>query len=65
MDKPVKKVIVYFSDLFKQANQDFYALDPGLFAPAILELRNLDSGRHHQFGFISPEIVEKSFLATG
>ena len=54
-----------FSDLFKQANQDFYALDPGLFAPAILKLRNLDSGRHHQFGFISPEIVEKSFLATG
>ena len=54
-----------FSVLFKQANQDFYALDPALFAPAVLELRNLDSGRHHSFGLVSPEIVERSFSATG
>ena len=53
-----------FSDLFKQVNQDFYALDPALFAPAILEFRNLDSGTDHRFGLISPEVIEKSFSAT-
>ncbi len=53
-----------FSDLFKQANQDFYALDPALFAPAILEFKNLDSGNYHRFGLISPDVIEKSFSAT-
>ncbi len=53
-----------FSELFEQVNQDFYALDPALFAPAVLEFKNLDSGRHHRFGSTSPDIVEISFSAT-
>ncbi len=54
-----------FSDLFRQANNDFYAIDPALFAPAVLEIRNLESGRHHRFGVVSPDIIEKSFSAAG
>lgn len=54
-----------FSDLFRQANHDFYGLDPALFAPAVLEFRNIESGRHHRFGVISPDIVGKSFSAAG
>ena len=53
-----------FLELFKQANLDFYALDTALFAPAVLEFKNLDSGRHHRFGSISPDILEMSFSAT-
>lgn len=53
-----------FSELFEQVNQDFYALDPALFAPAVLEFKNLDTGRHHRFGSTSPDIIEMSFSAT-
>lgn len=53
-----------FLELFEQANHDFYAIDPTLFAPAVLEFKNLDSGRHHRFGSTSPDIVEMSFSAT-
>ena len=54
-----------FSDLFRQANHDFYALDPALFAPAVLEIRNLESGHHYRFGVVSADIIEKSFSAAG
>ena len=53
-----------FSDLFRQANHDFYALDPALFAPAVLEIRNLESGHHYRFGVVSADIIEKSFSAA-
>ena len=39
------------------------ALDPALFAPAVLS-RETRFGRHHTFGLVSPDIVEK-FSATG
>jgi methenyltetrahydromethanopterin cyclohydrolase len=50
-----------FCTLFERAGRDFYALDPALFAPALVELVNIDTGRRHRFGRIAPEIVEKSF----
>ena len=56
-----------FCTLFERAGRDFYALDPALFAPALVDLVNLDTGRRHRFGGIAPEIVERSFttpLAT-
>ena len=50
-----------FLALFARAGHDFYALDPALFAPAIIEFVNLDTGRRHRFGGLDPEIVERSF----
>jgi methenyltetrahydromethanopterin cyclohydrolase len=50
-----------FSDLFQEAGGDFYALDPGLFAPAVLEFVNLDTGRRHRFGGLEPTLVASSF----
>lgn len=50
-----------FCTLFERAGRDFYALDPALFAPALVELVNVDTGRRHRFGEVAPEIVGGSF----
>ena len=50
-----------FSAVFERAGRDFYALDPALFAPALVDLVNVDTGRRHRFGGIDPEIVHTSF----
>ena len=52
-----------FCELFERAGRDFYALDPALFAPALVELVNVDTGHRHRFGGIAPEIVARSFAA--
>jgi len=52
-----------FRTLFERAGGDFYALDPALFAPALVDLVNIDSGRRHRFGRLAPEIVAASFGA--
>lgn len=52
-----------FATLFERAGGDFYALDPALFAPAVVELINVDTGRHHRFGRLAPEILQTSFAA--
>ena len=54
-----------FRDLFKQANGDFYALDPALLAPAVVEFINHDTGRRTRFGRIEAEVIEQSFTAIG
>ena len=51
-----------FCTLFERAGRDFYSLDPALFAPALVDLINIDTGRRHRFGGIAPEIVAKSFM---
>jgi methenyltetrahydromethanopterin cyclohydrolase len=50
-----------FLDLFERAGRDFYALDPALFAPAVIELVNLDTGTVHRHGEPAPAIVARSF----
>ena len=50
-----------FLQLFEKAGRDFYALDPALFAPAALDLVERETGRHHAFGRLEPEIVAASF----
>lgn len=50
-----------FMSLFERAGRDFYALDPALFAPAMVDLVNLDTGRTHRCGGLAPPIVARSF----
>jgi methenyltetrahydromethanopterin cyclohydrolase len=52
---------VPFLELFEKAGRDFYALDPALFAPAMVDLTNITTGRRHRFGTLSPDIVTASF----
>jgi methenyltetrahydromethanopterin cyclohydrolase len=54
-----------FLTLFERAGRDFYALDPALFAPARLELANLDTGWREWFGRIAAEVVTASFTTGG
>ncbi len=50
-----------FAELFRRAGGDFYQIDPAVFAPAVVEFHNIDSGRRHRFGRIEREIVLDSF----
>lgn len=49
-----------FAELFARYG-DFYKIDPLLFAPAVVEFRNLKTGRCHRFGRCEPCLVRKSF----
>lgn len=51
-----------FAELFKAAGGDFYAIDPMLFSPAVVEFRNLTTGRTHRFGRTEPALLRRSFL---
>lgn len=54
-----------FLELFERAGRDFYALDPALFAPALVDIANVDTGARHRFGRVAPEIVAASFATAG
>ena len=54
-----------FATLFRRAGGDFYALDPALFAPAVVKLVNVETGRTHRFGRLEPDLVAESFTAPG
>jgi methenyltetrahydromethanopterin cyclohydrolase len=50
-----------FAELFARYQGDFYKIDPLLFSPAVVEFRNLKTGRTHRFGRKEPEVLRKSF----
>lgn len=49
-----------FIEIFKEANYDFYKVDPNLFAPATVTVNNIRTGRTFKAGKISVEILERS-----
>lgn len=50
-----------FVQIFNHYERDFYKIDPRLFAPAMVTLANLDTGRSFRFGRLVPELIEESF----
>ena len=50
-----------FLTLFKAAHNDFYALDPALFSPAVVVFHNLKTGRSFRYGHRMPELLRESF----
>ena len=50
-----------FIETFKEANCDFYKIDPNLFAPAVLIINNIKTGRVFKAGKINVETLAKSF----
>lgn len=53
-----------FLHVFDAAGRDFYRVDPALFAPAQLDLINLDTGTRHRFGGLRPDLVASSFATA-
>ncbi len=49
-----------FYEVFKAANFDFYKIDPNLFAPAIIYINNIRSGKTYKFGKINDEVLIES-----
>ncbi|MEM2995559.1 MAG: methenyltetrahydromethanopterin cyclohydrolase [Candidatus Bathyarchaeia archaeon] len=49
-----------FMEIFKEANHNFYKIDPNLFAPAVLVINNVKTGKVFKAGEINVEILKKS-----
>ena len=50
-----------FIETFKEANYNFYDIDPGLFAPATYTLTNIRTGKSMTVGKINHELLKKSY----
>jgi len=50
-----------FIEIFKEANYNFYKVDPNLFAPAILIVNNVRTGNTFKAGEINVEALTESF----
>jgi methenyltetrahydromethanopterin cyclohydrolase len=50
-----------FAAIFARYNHDFYAVDPHLFSPAEITFQNIETGRAHTFGQVTPGILARSF----
>jgi methenyltetrahydromethanopterin cyclohydrolase len=53
-----------FYDVFKEANFDFYKIDPGIFAPATFAITNIRTGVTHTAGRINPELLKQTMQLT-
>jgi len=50
-----------FIEIFKEANYDFYKIDPNFFAPAVLIVNNVKTGKLFKAGEICVEMLVESF----
>ncbi len=49
-----------FLQIFREADRDFYKIDHGLFAPAVLMINNVKTGRTFKAGQINPKVLAES-----
>ena len=49
-----------FLQIFREADKDFYKIDHGLFAPAVLMINNAKTGRTFKAGQINPKVLAQS-----
>jgi methenyltetrahydromethanopterin cyclohydrolase len=49
-----------FLQIFREADRDFYKIDHGLFAPAVLIINNAKTGRTFKAGQINPKVLAQS-----
>ena len=49
-----------FLQIFREADKDFYKIDHGLFAPAVLLVNNAKTGRTFKAGQINPKVLAES-----
>jgi methenyltetrahydromethanopterin cyclohydrolase len=53
-----------FLDIFKEAGFDFYKIDPNIFAPAIVAINNMKTGKTHSAGSLDIEVMKGSLGIT-
>jgi methenyltetrahydromethanopterin cyclohydrolase len=51
-----------FADIFRAVEFDFYKIDPALFAPALVTVSNLDSGRTWRAGRLEPALLQAQWM---
>jgi methenyltetrahydromethanopterin cyclohydrolase len=49
-----------FLDIFKEAGFDFYKVDPNIFAPAVVAVNNVRTGRNFRAGALDMEVLKGS-----
>ena len=49
-----------FSEIFRDANEDFYKIDPALFAPGVVVVSNIRTGSTFSSGHINNDILRQS-----
>jgi len=49
-----------FLEVFREANYDFYKIDSGLFAPAVIVVNNVETGKIHTAGSLNIEVFKRS-----
>jgi methenyltetrahydromethanopterin cyclohydrolase len=49
-----------FLQIFKEANYDFYKIDPNLFAPAVVSVNNIETGSVFKAGKINVDVFKRS-----
>ncbi|WP_459201052.1 methenyltetrahydromethanopterin cyclohydrolase [Methanococcus sp. CF] len=49
-----------FLEVFKEANYDFYKIDKGMFAPAIVTINDLRTGKLMSYGETNVDVIKKS-----
>ena len=49
-----------FLQIFREADRDFYKIDHGLFAPAIIMINNAKTGRTFKAGQVNPKVLAES-----
>ncbi len=50
-----------FYQIFKEANYDFYKIDPNLFAPAQIAVNDVSTGKTYVHGKLNAEVLFKSY----
>ncbi|MFX0101585.1 MAG: methenyltetrahydromethanopterin cyclohydrolase [Candidatus Hodarchaeota archaeon] len=50
-----------FYKIFKSFEFDFYKIDPGIFAPALVNVNNASTGKFKTFGKLDFDLLKKSF----
>jgi methenyltetrahydromethanopterin cyclohydrolase len=50
-----------FCDILRDAGGDFYKIDPNVFAPAEVCVKEIKSGKEHRFGRLNADVLMKSY----
>jgi len=53
-----------FYEVFKAAGFDFYKIDPNLFAPAVVSVNNIKTGRTFRSGQMNPAVLKETMAVT-
>lgn len=59
--KALAKKSPRFLEIFKEAGFDFYEIDPNIFAPAIVIINNMKTGKIFRAGNIDVDVLKSSF----